>query len=107
MKEKKKVYCEKCSMEVTSNNDLVVTNNFLSLVAYHEKCFSKELKGVSTVFVGNSPINGTMGNISAIMAVIIGVVLLFVKEFRYISAVMFLGVGIRFYSWFIYERHLQ
>jgi len=60
MKEKKTIYCQRCVGEITDKDDLVVTNNFLYIVPYHEECFSKELKGLSTIFIGNSPINGTM-----------------------------------------------
>lgn len=106
MKGNKTIYCNKCIGEITNIDDLVVTNNFLSIVPYHEECFSKELKGLSTIFVGNSPINGTMGNISTILAAIIGIVVLFIRELRYILVVSLQFLGIRFYSWFQYERHL-
>ena len=106
MKEKKTIYCSKCVGQITNKDDLVVTNNFLSIVPYHAECFVRELKGLSTIFVGNSPINGTIGNISTILAPIIGIIVLFIREFRYISIVSLLFLGIRFYSWFQYERHL-
>ena len=106
MLRKKKIYCEKCTGEIITRDDLVVASIFLSIVPYHEECFSKELKGLSAMFVGNSPINGTMSNIITIITVIIGIVTLFIKEFRYLSLVSVLVLGIRLYSWFQYERHL-
>jgi len=106
MRGNKTIYCEKCAGEITSKDDLVVTNKFLSIVPYHEKCFSKELKGLSTISVGNKPINGTAGNVSTILAVIVGIVLLFIQELRYLSAISLLALFIRLYSWFQYERHL-
>jgi len=106
MREKKAIYCEKCGGEITGSDDLVVTNNFFSIVPYHEKCFSRELKGLSSIVVGNVPINGTMGNVSVVLAVIICIAALFIKELRYISIIAFLFLGIRLYSWFKYERHL-
>ncbi|MBK5240445.1 hypothetical protein [Clostridium sp.] len=106
MKKKKIIHCEKCCGEITDIDDLVVTNNFLSIVPYHEECFSKEVKGLSSIFVGNTPINGTMSNVSTILAVIFGVIVLFIQELRYISVVSLLFLCIRVYSWFQYERHL-
>lgn len=106
MRGRKAIYCEKCSGEITSKYDLIVTNNFLSIVPYHDECFSKELKGLSTIFVGNTTINGTMGNVCTILVAIIGIVVLFIPELRYISVVPLLFLGIRFYSWFQYECHL-
>ena len=106
MRGSKTIYCEKCSGEITSKYDLIVTNNFLSIVPYHDQCFSKELKGLSTIFVGNTPINGIMGNVSTILAAVIGIVVLFIPELHYISAMSLLLLGVRFYSWFQYERYL-
>jgi hypothetical protein len=106
MKGKKKVYCEKCAVEIISKNDLVVTNSFLSVVAYHEKCFSKELKGLSTLSVGNAPINGTASNVGTAIGVVIGVIVMFIPGLRYIALVSLLTIGIRLYSWLQYERHL-
>lgn len=106
MKGDKTIHCEKCCGEITDIDDLVVTNNFLSISPYHEECFSKEVKGLSSIFVGNSPINGTMSNVSTILAVIVGVIVLFIQELRYISVVSLLALCIRVYSWFQYERHL-
>lgn len=106
MTKSKTIYCEKCVGEITSKDDLIVTNNFLSIVPYHDECFSKELRELSGMFVGNAPINGIMGNVSAILAAIIGIVVLFIDELRYISVVSLLFLCMRFYSWFQYERHL-
>ncbi len=106
MKENKTIYCYKCAGEIKNSHDLVVTNNFLLIVPYHKKCFSKELMGLSTILVGNFPINGAMSNVSTILAIIFGTILLFIRDLRYISVMLLLFLGIRFYSWFQYERHL-
>jgi hypothetical protein len=42
MKGDKTIHCEKCCGEITDIDDLVVTNNFLSISPYHEECFSKD-----------------------------------------------------------------
>lgn len=68
MTRKKTIYCKWCAGEITSKDDLVITNKLFSIVLYHEKCFSKELKGLSTISVGNKPINGTAGNASIIIS---------------------------------------
>lgn len=106
MKENKVIYCEKCSGEITNRDDLVVTTNVFSVVPYHGKCFSRELKGLSGIVVGYTPINGIMGNLGAVLAAILGIAALFIKELRYISILSTLFLGIRLYSWFKYERHL-
>lgn len=106
MREKKIIYCEKCVGEIKSRDDLVVTNKCIYIVPYHEKCFSKELKGVSTIFVGNEPINGTSSNIFTVLAVILGIVVLFIQELRFLSVVSLLILCVRLYSWIQYERHL-
>lgn len=106
MREKKIIYCEKCVGEIKSKNDLVITNKFIYIVPYHEKCFSNELKGLSTIFVGNKPINGTSGNVGTVLAVILGIVVLFIQELRFLSAVSLLILCVRLYSWIHYERHL-
>jgi hypothetical protein len=106
MNMKKTVYCEKCGREITNRDDLVVSNIFLSIVPYHEKCFSRELKGLSAIFVGNETINGNMGNVTAIVAVVLGIISLFFQELRYITVISFLFLCLRFYSWFKYERYL-
>ena len=102
----KSIYCERCCGEIANKNDLIVTNKFLSIVPYHEKCFSKELKGLSTIFVSNVPINGTSSNVCLVILLIIGVISLFIKELRYVSALALISLCIRIYSWFQYERHL-
>lgn len=107
MKKNKKIYCEKCCGEIINKDELVVTKYCLSIVPYHEACFAKELKGISTMVIGNSPINGTMSNIAIVLMVIIGISVLFIPEIRYISLMALLILYIRFYSWFKYERHLQ
>lgn len=107
MKGKKIIYCEKCCGEITNKSDLVVTKYCLSIVSYHEACFVKELKGVSTMVVGTSPINGTMSNIGTGIMVVIGIITLFIPEIRYISLLSLLVLYIRLYSWFRYERHFQ
>lgn len=107
MKKKKTIYCERCHGEITSKDDLVITNSFYYIVAYHERCFSKDLKRMSSFHIGNSPINGTAGNTSTVIALIIGIIALFIKEIRYISFLLLLYVGIRIYAWFKYERYLS
>lgn len=100
------ILCEKCHGEITSRDDLVVTNLLFYIVPYHRECFSKKLMGLSTIFVGNQPINGTAGNLITILAIIIGIVVLFIQELRYFSVISLLFLSLRAYSWFRYERYL-
>ena len=106
MAEKNTVYCEKCGGVIKSNDDLVVTTQFLSIVPYHDRCFTSQVKGLSTLIVGNVPINGTASNIGTVFAFIIGIIVMFMPELRYIAIVSLISILVRFYSWFKYERHL-
>ena len=100
------IICEECNGEITSRDDLFVTNMFYYIVPYHGECFSKEMKGLSTLFVGDLPINGTAGNLITILAVILGIIVLFIPGLRYFFAISLLFLGIRAYSWLRYERYL-
>ncbi len=106
MAEKKEVYCEKCGGVIKNSYELVVTTQFLSVVPYHDRCFASQVKGLSTMFVGNVPINGTASNVGTVFALIIGIIVLFIPQLRYISIVALISILIRFYAWFNYERHL-
>jgi len=106
MAENKTVYCEKCGGVIKNGYELVVTTEFFSIVPYHDRCFANLVKGLSTMFVGNVPINGTASNVGTVFALIIGIIVLFIPELRYISIVSLISILVRFYSWFNFERHL-
>lgn len=103
--EKVTILCEKCDREITNREDLVVTFSLIFIVAYHSECFSKEIKGLGTMFVNNYPINGTANNWSVAIAVIVGIILLF-TEYRYLSVLPLLLLASRVYSWLRFERYL-
>lgn len=106
MAENKTVYCEKCGGVIKNSYELVVTTRFLSIVPYHDRCFLDSIKGLSTMIVGNVPLNGTASNVGTVFALIIGIIVLFIPDLRYISIVSLITILIRFYSWFNYERFL-
>ena len=106
MAEIKEVYCDKCGGVIKNSDELIVTTQFLSIVPYHDRCFSSLIKGLSTMFVGNVPINGTASNVGTVFALILGIIVLFIPELRYISIVSLITIFVRFYSWFNFERHL-
>ncbi len=106
MAENKTIYCEKCGGVIKNSYELTVTTRFLSIVPYHDRCFASQVKGISTMFVGTVPINGSASNVGTVFAVIIGIIVLFIPELRYISIVALITILIRFYAWFNYERHL-
>jgi len=103
----KNIYCEKCSAEITDSSNLVITMYFLAVKAYHDGCYSKSLKGWEAIFVGNEPINGSSGNIKAILAFIIAVILILINGPYTFLGIVFLYIPLmRLYAWYSIERHV-
>ncbi|GAA0362941.1 hypothetical protein [Bacillus horti] len=106
-KEEKLILCEKCSGKIASNDDLVTSIVPFTIVPYHERCFSREMKSLYSVFI-SWPINGIQGNVGTVLIVLIVVVSLFINDVSwYYSALLTLPILIRLSSWVIYERHLE
>lgn len=95
-------------MEIKERNNLVISTFFFSLAAYHDSCFSRSLKGVKTAFIGNEPINGFSGNVKAIIATVLAIILLLNNgSYRFIGFIALLVPLVRIYAWFMIERHLE
>ncbi|WLD94612.1 hypothetical protein [Alkalihalobacillus sp. AL-G] len=105
----KPVYCDKCHGEINNREDLVTATMFVSVVPYHESCYSKDLKGAKTFFLANQPINGFSGNFGVVVAALFGFGLLVFAEggTRFTSVIFLLAVFYRLYSYIAYERHLE
>ncbi|MEH7225583.1 hypothetical protein V7112_17375 [Bacillus sp. JJ1566] len=104
----KHIYCEKCSAEITDKSNLLVTTYFLIVKAYHDRCYSKTLKGWETVFVGNEPINGTSGNVKAILGSVLAMILFLVNSLYSLIGIVALYLPLmRFYAWYSIERHIK
>ncbi|MCC3357048.1 hypothetical protein [Bacillus sp. REN16] len=104
----KTIYCDKCSAEITDKSDLVITAYFISVKAYHDRCYSKTLKGWETVFGGNEPINGTSGKVKAILGFVLAI-MLFLGSSIY-SLIGFVALYLplmRLYAWYSIERKLE
>ena len=106
MAKTKKIICEYCAGEIKNGGELVVTTNFLSVVPYHDRCFTYQIKGLSTFFVSNVPLNGQASNVGTVFAVVLGVLVLFMPELRYLAIIALISVLYRLYSWFKFERYL-
>lgn len=106
----REVYCEACNREIKHREEAVITSVFFSLVCYHDSCFSKSLKGWNTLFVSNSPINGTWGTFSAIASFIAALIFLIFNplgSYSLIGIVLFVLPIYRILAWFMYERYLE
>lgn len=104
---KKVIYCEKCRGPIKCRYDLVITSFFLSLVTYHNECYSEVLKSTRTLFVSNRPINGTSGNASAIVSLLVAIIALFIPSLRILAIIGVISPLIRLYAWYRYERYLD
>ncbi len=109
MMRKEKVYCEECSLQIEYKEDLVVSTFFFFVVPYHDSCYSKSLKGCQTAFVSNVPINGFSGTIKAICALIGSLILFLLNDdtLRFFAIILLIFSGLRVFSWFSFERHLE
>jgi hypothetical protein len=104
----KNIYCEKCAAEITDKNNLVIATYFFYITTYHDQCYSRTLKGRKTLFVGNEPINGFSGNLKAILAFVLAMILfLDGGAFLFVGIVALLVPIVRLYAWFTIERHLE
>jgi|GEM_PF-3466189 len=100
------IICEKCKRKIARKNDLIVTNIFYYLVAYHSECFAKEQRDFS-LFVGDLVINGFSGNLLAVMAGILGILVLLIPGYRLLALLSLIVLGVRAYSWLRFERYLK
>lgn len=103
----KPIICHHCSRFIEDRHDLVTAWVLFSVVPYHARCYSQALKGLQSVVVGNSPINGIMGTVVAALALIMAlIVLTFFPPGRWMGLVMLLVPAIRLYSWLSLEQHI-
>ncbi|MCH1625259.1 hypothetical protein [Fredinandcohnia quinoae] len=108
VKRKKEIYCEECSMEIKDKTSLVISTYFFLVAPYHERCYSRSLKGCQTAFVGNEPINGFSGNFKAIAAFVIAIILFIINgPYLFLGILAIIPALIRIYAWLTIERHLE
>ncbi|UCZ52217.1 hypothetical protein LGQ02_15385 [Bacillus shivajii] len=105
----KSISCDHCAKKLTYRTDLVVATVFLAVVPYCHNCFVKKIKGMSTLLVDNTPVNGTASNVFSVLALIFLPLLFFIDSpvrWGFIALIL-LSLGYRAYSYFAYERHLH
>ncbi|WP_349408523.1 hypothetical protein [Pseudalkalibacillus sp. SCS-8] len=106
--EGKTIFCDECKMEIKDRDSLVISSFLFYFGTYHDKCYSKSLKGCQTLFVGNEPINGFSGNVKAIAAFVVAIILFFINgPFFLLGLVILIVPLIRLYAWISIERHLE
>ncbi|SDQ84077.1 hypothetical protein SAMN05216232_2242 [Virgibacillus subterraneus] len=103
-----KIYCDRCTRPIEIRDDVITAKILLDVKAYHEECYAKDLKGMKSFFLDNTPINGTAGNITTVLTAILGIIWLFVTDgsMRFIALAALFPVGYRLYSYLAIERYL-
>ena len=106
----KEIYCSVCAGEIYTKEDLVVAKEFVGIFPFHASCYSKSVKGMRTLFLSNTPINGFASTIGAVLLFLIGLIaIFFIPEtgFKLVGILLItVPLGLRLYSWFKYERYL-
>jgi hypothetical protein len=102
---KKEMHCESCLLPIENRDDLITVWAFFKVRPYHRSCYENSLKGAA-LFVGNQPINGFSGNLTAFAAFIVAWVPLFTNVTPAISIVCCLIVLMRLYSFLRFEKQL-
>jgi len=107
MRKKKQIYCEQCSGQIQSKDDLITMFIVMSIVPLHSDCYGKQLKGGAS-FLMNKPLNGWYGNIQStfFLLLAIGLFIFGNRELKFIAIVVCIPVIYRLGSYIIYERHV-
>jgi len=104
----KTIYCDKCSGEIKYRDDLVTATYLFEVVPYHEQCFTKELKGLNTLFLDNQPLNSFTSNFMIVVAILFSIgLLIFGGDYKFTSILFLIPVIYRIYSYLSFERHLE
>ncbi|MGP4071536.1 hypothetical protein ACTWQB_03155 [Piscibacillus sp. B03] len=104
-----KVFCEECSRPIKDKDELVTTTVLFSLVPYCKDCYVDQIKGMSSLIVSNTPVNGTYSNFFSVIGLIALIPIMFISDsIKYIfiiGIIIFLLYRVFSYLWF--ERHLN
>lgn len=104
-----KVFCEECSRLIRDKDELVTTTVLFSLVPYCKDCYVDQIKGMSSLIVSNTPVNGTYSNFFSVVGLIALIPIMFISDsIKYvfiIGIIIFLLYRVFSYLWF--ERHLN
>jgi len=101
------VICEKCAGVIKNRDDLVTAVSIYAVVPYHERCYASDLKGATTFFLDNQPINGFSGNVIFIFSIIIAFIWLLFADSKWYSIIALIPICYRLYSYFIFEIHTK
>lgn len=104
----KTIYCAKCEGEIKRRDDLVTSTLVFEVIPYHEDCYARDLKGATTFYLANQPLNGFSWNVVFLLSVIFALwILLAENVFKELLLLAIIPIGYRMYSYFFYERHLK
>ena len=62
--------------KISTNKDLVTAQRFFYVRPYHRKCYSTKLKSLSTIIIGNRPINSPIGTLIAVASIFVAIYIL-------------------------------
>ncbi|QDP41173.1 hypothetical protein [Radiobacillus deserti] len=104
----KTIYCDKCLKEIKVRDDLVTSTLLFEVIPYHEDCYTKDLKGIKTLFLDNQPLNGFSGNVLFFLAIIIAIGWIVIAEgsLKWLSLLAIVPIGYRLYSYYNFERYI-
>lgn len=103
-----KVICEKCDGLIESDEDLITDIVVLSVVAYHEDCYVKELKRGTGFFLSGRPLNSWAANLGFLLALIIALsTIFFFEDWFLLFFACLIPIAYRLYSFFVYEWPLK
>nr|WP_289038971.1 hypothetical protein [uncultured Allobacillus sp.] len=105
----KSIICNRCHGEIRDQDELVTSTIVFEVVAFHDDCYTKDLKGAKTIVLDNKPLNGFSGNATFIIFVVAALLwVLFADEsMKWMALFALLPIGLRLVSYFRYERHLK
>ena len=101
------IICKSCLTEIESREELVSVFDAFEIVPFHSACYSNQLKSYKSFFVSNEPINSMGYNIKAGLFGVVGLILIFIKDIRFLGIILMISPLIRLYSWFKIERFLK
>ncbi|WP_077624440.1 hypothetical protein [Sediminibacillus massiliensis] len=69
----KPTICRYCHKEIKNRDELVTASNWLRIHPFHYVCFNKKDKETATIHTAWRPVNGTAGNITFLIMLVLAI----------------------------------
>ncbi|MBM7551206.1 hypothetical protein [Thalassobacillus pellis] len=106
----KHILCHYCKKEIKDRDELVTASNWFRLRPFHYVCFQKKESETSLSIKSWKPVNGTTGNISAALMLLLALWMLFTDSLGavgdLIGIIAIYPVGLRLLSLMFIELTL-